>query len=898
MADQVGLDDPATSPPDPPPAASAGARPATPPTGTPFPATPATAPARAAGGWVGGYAPWPQRIGPYRVIGLLGEGGMGTVYLAEQDAPVRRDVALKVLRTAAPTDEVVARFAAERQALALMEHPHITRVYDAGVTDAGLPYFVMERVSGTPITEYADARALTVRQRVALFRQVCGAVQHAHQKGIIHRDLKPSNVLVAEVDGQPHCKVIDFGIAKAVTPGPDAPPPTVTGTAVGTPAYMSPEQFTGSTADVDTRADVYALGVMLYELLAGVRPFDDAAGWALVARQTTGDVPTPSTRYGALPDVERTARARARGTESSALRHALAGDLDAVLLKALERDRERRYGAASALAEDLGRFLRHEPVAAARAGGGYRLRKFVRRHRGGVGAAAGLLALLVLFAGWSAVQARRLAEARGVAVARQAQAEELVGFMLGDLRDRLAPAGRLDVLDAVGQKALAYFDAVPEAELSDEELYRRAQALVQLGQVRMDQAKLPEAGALFVRAVGTAEALAARDPGVGRTEAVLGRAHFWAGNAEWAQGNTERALPHLQAFVARAERLAARFPDSTAYRRDLASALSNIGSAREAAGDLAGALGAYRRSVALDRALADRDTAAGVRAELALGYNALAQAQRKAGDLRGAVASHDSARGLLEAVVARDTAEALYRRYLGITHFHLSGARLALGDAAGAAADADSARAVYAALVARDAANAEWRQDLVAGGRALAQARLAGADAPGALRALAASEPLLAGLLAATPVNQRARREWAAAATLRARALLAAGRHAAALPGALAAADTTAALLERRPRDLERMRGLGEAYLALGDLMAAAGDPAGAAQVRGRALAAVDSAARATGQTELLAVQAAALAALGRTDDAWSVITELRRRGYRHPDYVARLRRLGLDRPA
>jgi serine/threonine-protein kinase len=299
--------------------------------------------------------------------------------------------------------------------------------------------------------------------------------------------------------------------------------------AIGTPAYMSPEQFLAGNADVDTRADVYALGVMLYELLAGVRPFDDAAGWALVARQTTGDVPTPSTRYGALPDVERTARARARGTESSALRHALAGDLDAVLLKALERDRERRYGAASALAEDLGRFLRHEPVAAARAGGGYRLRKFVRRHRGGVGAAAGTARAARALRGWSAVQARRLAEARGVAVARQAQAEELVGFMLGDLRDRLAPAGRLDVLDAVGQKALAYFAAVPEAELSDEELHRRVLALQQLGQVRTDQGKLADAAAAVLgQAVAAGARLAARGPSPraaarDRPRALLGR---------------------------------------------------------------------------------------------------------------------------------------------------------------------------------------------------------------------------------------------------------------------------------------------------------------------------------------------------------------------------------------
>ena len=208
-------------------------------------------------------------VGPYRVVRLLGSGGMGEVYLAEQEEPVRRQVAVKVLRTGLATDEIVARFRSEQQTLALMDHPNITSVYDAGATDTGLPYFVMEYVVGETIDEYAAAHRLTIAERIPLFIQVCRAVQHAHQKGIIHRDIKPSNVIVTDVDGEARCKVIDFGIAKAMTPAPESVRLTMTGMALGTPAYMSPEQFLSGGADVDTRADIYALGATLYELLAG-----------------------------------------------------------------------------------------------------------------------------------------------------------------------------------------------------------------------------------------------------------------------------------------------------------------------------------------------------------------------------------------------------------------------------------------------------------------------------------------------------------------------------------------------------------------------------------------------------------------------------------------------------
>src|SRR6187549_1218228 len=215
----------------------------------------------------------PSRIGPYRILGVLGTGGMGVVYLAEQVEPIRREVAIKVLRTTDDSDLVVARFNAERQALAVLDHPNITKVFDAGITENGWPYFVMERVTGVPLGEYVSTRRLTIEDRLKLFEQVCRAIQHAHQKGIIHRDIKPSNVLVTTIDDAPVCKVIDFGIAKA-TQGDGGARLTMTGVSVGTPAYMSPEQAAGSSLDVDTRSDIYSLGVVLYELIAGILPFE------------------------------------------------------------------------------------------------------------------------------------------------------------------------------------------------------------------------------------------------------------------------------------------------------------------------------------------------------------------------------------------------------------------------------------------------------------------------------------------------------------------------------------------------------------------------------------------------------------------------------------------------
>jgi WD40 repeat protein/serine/threonine protein kinase len=340
-------------------------------------------------------------VGPYKLLEQIGEGGFGVVFMAEQARPVRRRVALKMLKPGMDFGQVVARFEAERQALALMDHPNIARVYDAGTTEAGRPFFVMELVRGVPVTDFCDQNHLPVRQRLELFVSVCQAVQHAHQKGVIHRDLKPSNVLVTLHDGEPVAKVIDFGIAKAV--GQQLTDKTLfTNFAqmVGTPLYMSPEQAQMSGLDVDTRADIYALGVLLYELLTGTTPFDKeqfrTAGYDEIRRIIhEQEPPRPSTRLSTLGKAATTVSANRR-TDPAGLRRQFRGELDWVVMKCLEKDRNRRYDTAAAGAPDVRRFLSDEPVQACPPSAGYRLRKFAQRNRGPVTAGLALAALLLL----------------------------------------------------------------------------------------------------------------------------------------------------------------------------------------------------------------------------------------------------------------------------------------------------------------------------------------------------------------------------------------------------------------------------------------------------------------------------------------------------------------------
>ncbi|MEO8160142.1 MAG: tetratricopeptide repeat protein [Arenimonas sp.] len=423
-------------------------------------------------GWEGPRSEGPGgQIGPYRIVSRLGEGGFGVVFEAEQEQPVKRRVALKVIKLGMDTREVIARFEAERQALAMMDHPHIARVLDAGATASGRPYFVMELVQGEPIAAFCDHARLSVRDRLALFDQVCTAVQHAHTKGVIHRDLKPSNVLVSLQDGQPFTKVIDFGIAKA-TSGKltDLSLHTGIDQVIGTPLYMSPEQAAGS-ADIDTRTDVYSLGVILYELLTGSTPVQAStlrsALFSEIQRLVCEvEPPRPSQRLShegnTLSGV-----AERRASEPRRLVRTVAGELDWIVMKALEKERGRRYETANGLAMDLRRYLAAEPVLAAPPSTSYRMRKFIRRNKGAVATgslvAASLLVGIVAFATQARIAQKRAAELEQVSqfqaqmlaqVDPTAAGEGLSADVHAQLAAALKPAG------AQGASQLAAFDAL------------------------------------------------------------------------------------------------------------------------------------------------------------------------------------------------------------------------------------------------------------------------------------------------------------------------------------------------------------------------------------------------------------------------------------------------------
>jgi serine/threonine protein kinase len=385
-----------------------------------------------------------DKIGRYKILQQIGEGGCGVVYMAEQEEPVRRRVALKVIKLGMDTKSVIARFEAERQALAMMDHPNIAKVLDAGATENGRPFFVMELVRGIKITEYCDQNKVSTEERLGLFAKVCNAIQHAHQKGIIHRDIKPSNILVTLHDGVPVPKVIDFGIAKA-TQGrlTDQTLFTAFEQFIGTPAYMSPEQAEMSGLDVDTRSDIYALGVLLYELLTGRTPFDPhellQAGIDELRRTIREKEPErPSTRLSTMLDADRTAVAQCHHSEAPRLINMLRGDLDWIVMKALEKDRTRRYETANGLAVDIQRYLTSEPIVARPPSTFYRFQKLVRRNKTifaaiGVGAVALVFGLMLSL--YAFIQAR--------AALKRATAAEQVEKDLRHQAERNAVGGQL-----------------------------------------------------------------------------------------------------------------------------------------------------------------------------------------------------------------------------------------------------------------------------------------------------------------------------------------------------------------------------------------------------------------------------------------------------------------------
>jgi tetratricopeptide (TPR) repeat protein len=592
------------------------------------------------------------------------------VYLAEQEHPVRRQVALKLIKPGMDTRQVIARFDAERQALAMMEHPNIAKVLDAGATDTGRPYFVMELVRGVPLTDYCDAHHLTTRHRLELFVQVCRAVQHAHQKGVIHRDIKPSNVLVTLHDGQPVPKVIDFGIAKATeAPLTDKTLLTEFRQMVGTPAYMSPEQAETDAADVDTRSDIYSLGVLMYELLTGTTPFDArelrAAAFGEVRRIIREvEPPAPSTRLSTLGEAL-TGVAERRRTEPAKLGQSVRGELDWIVMKALEKERARRYDTASALAEDVQRYLRDELVLARPPARSYLVKKFVRRHKAAIATASAVAAALVLGLGVATAGFLRASRDRDRAFA--ARFEErlqraLAAAALDEAEEARAAADRARAraeqahAHAVGVNDLLHelFAAVNSRRTGDGATFDR---------VLTGAARKVDAGAL------------SEQP---ELEAAV---RTTLANVLFSYGSIADGEHHQREALAIRRRLAP--PQGSV---DLAESLCDLGWLLQRKGDLDGAEQYLREGLALNRKLLKGDDPALATSLHSLAVVLIARGNRAEGmplvreSLAIRVADCDAA-------VARDSADA--KALAARAHL-----RARTGDFAGALADYGAALAV------------------------------------------------------------------------------------------------------------------------------------------------------------------------------------------------------------
>lgn len=534
----------------------------------------------------------PERIGPYRVLHELGRGGVGHVYLAEQEQPVQRLVALKLILAGAASDDILRRFDSERQAMARLNHPNIAQIFDAGTSEGGIPYIAMEYVDGEPVTAYARRHGLGLEQRLELFAQVCDAVQHAHQKGILHRDIKPSNVLVTGPNGSPTPKVIDFGLAKAVGFAlTEDPLHTRPGLAVGTPAYMAPEQLTGDGAGADTRSDVYALGVLLYQLLTGDAPFDPTslsrASYAEVARVLEHETPERPSR--------RLARQRSEEPESvppdaASVQRALADDLDWVVLKALEKDPDRRYRSPRKFAEDLERFRAREPVEARQPTLRYRLGKYLQRHRWLVlGTAASLAAIATTFA-WGWQQSRMEAERAN----REAATAEQVSEFLVDLFQVSEP-GQARGESVTARELLDRGAERIKSELDDQRLVQ-AELLDTMGTVYIQLGLYPRAERMIRRAVALNEAELGESEALASSLESLAWVHF-------LQGRYEEVVAPLERTLAIRERL---------YKPgdpQIGESLNNLAAVHRELGNYQRAETLYRRSIETLEADASGDAA-------------------------------------------------------------------------------------------------------------------------------------------------------------------------------------------------------------------------------------------------------------------------------------------------
>ena len=650
------------------------------------------------------------QIGPYALMERLGEGGMGVVFLAEQQKPVRRHVALKIIKVGMDTEGVVRRFEAERQAFAMMEHPNIARVFDAGATDTGRPYFVMELVKGKSLIAFCDLNRLTPKQRLELFIPVCQAVQHAHQKGIVHRDLKPSNILVSMQDDRAVPKVIDFGVAKAIDQRlTDRSLITEHGVVIGTLEYMSPEQAELGALDIDTRTDIYSLGVILYELLTGSTPLDRSTlretAYPEILRRIREEEPAkPSTRLNEMKAVLATISAQ-RLTEPARLAKLVRGDLDWIVMKAIEKDRARRYETATALARDIERHLAGDAVEAGPPSGSYRLKKFARKHRAALATLAAialLLATATAISAWLAFWANR-ERIRAISAelsarnekdrATRAEISAKAEQQRALIRERMA-------IDAVGRygevvretralkddpklanlratllkEPLAFFDKLrkqlqAEGATTPDSLARLAAASFDLGKVAGEIGNKQDALNALAESLAIMQRLASEKPTVQEFQTGLANSHVAIGNLQNQIGRSVEALASYEQARAIEERLVGKNPEAIEFLSELAKVLVNIGVVQSQTGRRAAALESYDQARKIEeRLVREHPAVVQFSSTLAQCCNNIGVLARSTGRTAEALASFERARSILERLAHENPSASEFQRDLAASY--------------------------------------------------------------------------------------------------------------------------------------------------------------------------------------------------------------------------------------
>jgi serine/threonine-protein kinase len=816
-----------------------------------------------------------RTVGAYRVERELGQGGMGSVWLARRTAGrFEGVVAIKFLNAGLAARGGPERFAREGSILARLAHPNIARLLDAGVTGDGTqPYLVLEYIDGVPIDRHCDDRALDVAARVRLFLDVLAAVAHAHNRLILHRDLKPSNILVTAAG---EVKLLDFGIAKLLDDATMAAAATEITQAVGrafTLRYAAPEQVQGG--DVTTATDVYALGVLLYTLLGGAHP-------------TAGSTTTPLDQMRAVVENEprrvsdAVLRNGAPGSAAAQLRlsRALRGDLDNIVVRALKKSPAERYANAALLADDLRRYLNDEPVSARPDALGYRVAKFVRRHRIGVAAGAVVASALTIGIGvalWEAGEAQR----------QRQQAEGLVEFMLGDLRKKLQPVGRLDVLDAVGAQALAYYAAQDAGQLDADALGRRARALHLIGEIAERRGNLDEALRVFQRAADSTAELRARSPHDGQRIFDHAQSVYWVGYIARQRGQLPRAEASFREYQALARELTQLDPRNPDWRTEAAYAGLNLGVLY---------LESSRSAQALKAFVDTRDALVGIVAarpelnlDLATAWGWIAKAREALGELEPAVAAQRTKVEVLGRVPgAADNRDV--HKLLANAGYEVGRLQLALGRTGLAERSAQDALQRFEALVAADGANAEWLVHMIFARASLVEIEIALGERSAARAHLERAQADTAALRS----TDATRNKWNIALTghlLLLKLALTDPQPALRpeLEGFLAAVQS--AQSGGKPLDAEQTRITSAVELALGDLLARDAQPA-LARDHWQAAAARLQAAAALAEPAPMTLLAHAQLRLGAKADARALADRIETSPYRHPAYADLCQRL------